>query len=332
MSDSQWMSDSQRLSDLLERQDGLASRAQLKELGITRDMFRWRLGRSWQAVLPGVVATFTDVLDHRQRLIAAQLYAGPLACLSSWTAAAWYGVEAAREIPILRLIVPAHCAARRSGPVLVTRTTRITEEVSQRGPLRLAPRARAVVDAAREIQGERRAQAIVIEAVQRRIVRVEELRHELECGPRRDRSQVRRAVEAAEAGAWSVPEAELLEALAESAVLPPVWANPSLMSLGGERLPTPDVWLDDVGLAVQVHSRAYHLRDSDWEATVAGDSLLGEHGIVVLGVTPASLATDPDTVRRRVERAYLAMRDRPRPAVIATPMRELRSVVRSRAG
>jgi hypothetical protein len=268
------MSESQRLSDLLEYQRGLASRVQLKELGITRDMFRWRLGRQWQAVLPGVVATFTGGLDHRQRLIAAQLYAGPKAYLTSWTAAAWYGVEAAREMTILRLSVPAHCASRRSGPVLVTRTTRVDDDVSERGPLRLASRARAVVDAARETQGERRAQAIVIEAVQRRIVRVEEVRHELECGARQGRAQVRRAIEAAEMGAWSVPEADLLDVLAESAVLPTAWANPMLTSLDGERLPTPDVWLDDVGIAVQVHSRAYHLRDSDWEATVTGDSLL----------------------------------------------------------
>jgi hypothetical protein len=318
------MDERDRLNDLLELQYGLASRAQLTALGITREMFRWRLGRSWQAVLPGVVATFSGSLDRRQRLIAAQLYAGPRAYLTSWTAAAWYGVEAAREMSMIRLSVPAHCAARKSGLVLVTRTTRVDDSVSERGPLRLASRARAVIDAARESKGERRAQAIVIEAVQRRIVLVEELRHELECGPRRDSARVRRAVEAAEQGAWSVPEADLLEVLAESSILPEVWANPRLVSLSGERLPTPDIWLDDVGLAVQVHSRAYHLRDSDWEATVSGDSLLGEHGVVVLGVTPAGLATDRDAVRCRVERAYLALQGRPRPAVIATPVHELR--------
>jgi hypothetical protein len=318
------MPDSDPLRHLLERQQGLASRAQLKALGITPGTLRWRVGRSWRAVLPGVVATFTGGLDRRQWLIAAQLYAGPLAYLSSWTAAAWYGVEAAREMSTIRLTVPAYIAARRSGLVVVTRTTRVDESVTDRGPLRLGSRARAVVDAAREARGERRAQAIIIEAVQRRIVQVEDLRHELECGPRRGSAQVRRAVEAAEAGAWSVPEADLFGVLSESKILPPAWENPELRTVTGELLPTPDIWLDDAALAVQVHSRAYHLRDSDWEATVTGDSLLSEHGVAVLGVTPAGLAVDRGGTRRRVERAYLAARNRPRPAVIATPRPELR--------
>jgi hypothetical protein len=62
------------------------------------------------------------------------------------------------------------------------------------------------VDAAREMVAAREATALVIEAVQRRIVTVEGLRHELECGPRGGSAQVRRAVDAAEVGAWSVPE------------------------------------------------------------------------------------------------------------------------------
>jgi hypothetical protein len=313
------------LNSLTERQQGLVSRAQLQTCGVTRDELRWRLGRIWRAVHPGVVATFTGCLSPHQQLIAAQLYAGPHAYLSSWTAASWYGVETAREPSIIRLTVPAHLTARRSGPVHVSRTTRVDQAVQERGPLRIGSRARAVIDAAREVKGARRAQAIVIEAVQRRIVPVEDLRHELEAGPRRGSGQVRRAVWAAEAGAWSVPEADLLDLLAESEILPLAWGNPALTAESGERLPTPDAWLDDVGLAVQVHSRAFHARDSDWEATVSGDSLLSEHGVVVIGVTPTSLTTNRDSVKHRVERAYLAVRDRPRPRVYAVPRTALRS-------
>jgi len=293
--------------------------------GLTRDAIRCRLGRTWQAVHPGVVATFTGGLDNHQRLIAAQLYAGPQAYLSSWTAAAWFGVESAREPSIIRFTVPAHLAARRSGQIQVSRSTRVDLGVQERGPLRIGSRARAVVDAAREVRGERRAQAIVIEAVQRRIVLAESLRHELECGPRRGSSQVRRAVEAAEAGAWSVPEADLLELLSESTVLPPAWGNPVLTSASGEPLPTPDAWFDDVGLAIQVHARTFHARDADWERTVSGNSLLGEHGILVLGVTPASLMADRVAIRERAERAYLAIQGRPRPQVKAIPLVEMRS-------
>ncbi len=73
------------LSELLERQRGLASRARLLRHGITQEMLRWRLSRTWQAVHRGVVVTFTGQLDGHQRLIAAQLYAAPLAYLSRRT-------------------------------------------------------------------------------------------------------------------------------------------------------------------------------------------------------------------------------------------------------
>jgi hypothetical protein len=265
------------------------------------------------------VATFTGHLDPGQRLIAAQLFAGPSGVISSWTAAGWHGVEAARRSPVIRMTVPQRLSARRTSGIVITRTRRPDEAVWNRGSLRISSRARAVVDAARDIRGEPAATAIVTEAVQRGIVTVEAVRHELECGPRQGSAQVRRALAAAEANAWSVPEADLLALLRASPTLPEIWANPWLTSIDGRRLPTPDLWIDDVALAVQVHSRRYHLRDQDWEATVSADSILGEHGIVVLGVTPRLISADPAAVRSRVERACEALRDRPRPGIVAHP-------------
>ena len=307
------------LTALLRDQHGLASRSQLLAVGLSASSLRWRLGRQWQAVLPGVVAAFTGTLDQKQRLIAAQLYAGPSAFVSSWTAASWHGVESARLSPTIRMTVPAQLSARRAGRVVVNRTTRPDLGVWNRGPLRLGSRARAVVDAAREVRGERSAKAIVIEAVQRQLVTAQMLRHELESGPRQGSAQVRLAVGLAETGAWSVPEADLVQALKRSASLPEVWANPWLTTPDGLPLPTPDAWVDEVALAIQVHSRTYHLRDQDWNATVSADSALGECGIVVLGVTPDRVIREPASVRQRVERAYAALRDRPRPDVQATP-------------
>jgi hypothetical protein len=311
--------DSAALTALLESQFGLASRSQLKAVGLTSAALRWRTGHTWRIVLPEVIAAFTGNLDPRQRLMAAQLYAGPKAYVSSWTAAAWHGVESARLSPVIRMTVPEPLAARRTATVIVTRTARPDTALWHRGPLQIGSRARAVVDAAREASGDRQAGSIVIEAVQRGLTTTAGLRHELEAGPRKGSAQVRRAVDAAEAGAWSIAEADLLTALKASAVLPEVWANPVLTSFDGTRLPTPDGWIDDVGLAVQVHSRTYHQRDDDWTATVSADSALGECGIVVLGVTPEALAADPMAIRQRVERAYLSLRNRRRPNVHAVP-------------
>jgi hypothetical protein len=149
-------------------------------------------------------------------------------------------------------------------------------------------------------------------------VRPEALRHELEAGARRGSARVRRAVQEAEAGSWSVAETDLLHLVARSRVLPAIWPNPRLAAADGTRLPTPDGWIDQVAMAIQVHSRRWHQRAEDWEATVMTDGIFAEYGVVV-AVTPRALRTDPDAVLVRLERAYLAAVRRPRPGVTAWP-------------
>jgi hypothetical protein len=129
-------------------------------------------------------------------------------------------------------------------------------------------------------------------------------------------------VSAAETSAWSVPEADLAAVVRAESRLPEVWLNPDLAAADGTSLPCPDGWFDDVALAVQVHSLRYHGSPQDWDATVMTDGLLVEHGIVVLGVTPHRLRTDPAAVLRRIVLAHGQAARRPRPAVRATPRGE----------
>lgn len=77
------------------------------------------------------------------------------------------------------------------------------------GPLRIASPARAVVDAARQARSEARTRALVLETVQRGIVRRPDLRHDLEAGSVRGSARARRALAEAETGVWSVPESDL---------------------------------------------------------------------------------------------------------------------------
>jgi hypothetical protein len=141
-------------------------------------------------------------------------------------------------------------------------------------------RERSVIAAARDDGTPDGARAILCEAVERRLVRPESLRHELEAGPTRGSRAVRQALQEVEAGAWSVPEADLLRVLASSHVLPPVWPNPRLTASDGTTLPTPDGWIDQVGLAIQVHSRRWHSLELDWEGTVMSDGVYAEYGIL----------------------------------------------------
>ncbi len=103
-------------------------------------------------------------------------------------------------------------------------------------------------------------------------------------------------------------------------MLPCVWPNHVLTSVvDGTVLPSPDLWIDDVGLAGQVHSRAYHSRDDDWEGTVASDTVFGEDGVPLVSVTPTGFARDPAAFRRRVERAYAAAARGARLLVVMAP-------------
>ena len=161
--------------------------------------------------------------------------------------------------------------------------------------------------------------AVVIEAVQRGLCTTAALRHELEDGPRRASAVPRRAVEEAEAGAWSVPEAVLLALLVADRAFPTVWANPisaawtAIGCLG--RTAGSTTW----PLAVPVHSRHYHADPSDWDRTAMTDGVYAEHGVVVVAVTPNMIARQPEAVLERVRRSYGAAALRPRPAVVARP-------------
>ena len=83
---------------------------------------------------------------------------------------------------------------------------------------------------------------------------------------------------------------------------------------------TPDAWIDDVAMAVMVHSRRFHEGELDWENTVETDTDLAACRVVVVGVTPRSISREPARVLERIERAYLTARSSGiRANVTATP-------------
>ena len=270
-------------------------------------------------ILPRVVSADARPLDGGRRMIAGQLLAGEGAVIASTTAAAWHGVRAAAGSRDVLVDVPNERHPRSHAFVVVRRTRRPDPQSIHAPALWIASAPRSVADAARESGGDR-ARAIVLEAVQRHVVTLAELRHQLEIGPRPGSRSLRTALGEAEAGAWSIPEADLMRIVRASRVLPPMWANPILTTSAGRRLPRPDGCFDDVALAVQVHSQRHHAGELDWEATVSADGVFAEHGIALVAVTPRQIATDPEGVASRIERAHAQARRRPRPAVVVLPI------------
>jgi hypothetical protein len=305
--------------DLACRQRGLVTRQQLRELEVSAAQVRWRLSRSWRLVLPGVLLLDWAVPTDLQRCIAGLLYAGPQSWLSGPTAGALHRVLTPAPRSRVHLLVPAPARPRDVGWLSIRRTHVADERVVTSGALRYSCLPRAVVDSAAGLPTDE-ARALIIEVVQRRLVRLDDLSHWIEARRPNGKAVLRRALAEAAVGAWSLPEAELAQLVSRSSVLPEPWLNPELRDADGCRLTTPDLWFDDVAMAVMVHSREFHGGVIDWEATVDRDSDLSACRVVVIGVTPAAIARDPARVLDRIERAYVtAVRSGQRADVLATP-------------
>ncbi len=306
------------LRRLLAEQDGVATRAQLIEHGVTKAAIRWNSGRHWRVLLPCVYLVGRSEPTERQRHVAALAWAGPRSVLAGPTAAQLFGITAADPRGTVHVLVPPPQRAKKRAFAQVRRSILDDVAVVRRGALRLSSPARAAIDAAHAARTEDERAAILIEAVQRGLVGVDDLAEWTFRLRTRDAARLHDALDAAASGAWSVPEAELLDVLAGSRRLPAPWANPLLRTPVGRPLVSPDAWFDDVALAVMVHSRRFHADGELWDATVEKDGDLVAAGVVVVGVTPNRVRRDPTGVRARVEAAYLVAQARPRPPVIAT--------------
>ncbi|MGI5177082.1 hypothetical protein ACQEVZ_12195 [Dactylosporangium sp. CA-152071] len=289
-----------------DTQHGLIARSQLTAAGVTRSQLRWRLhtGR-WQRVLPNVFAVFSGELDHRQRCIAALLHGGPDALLTGAAALTAHGFRNVPRDPMLQVLVPPTRNTPSVGFVLVQHTHRPDPFTRRIGPLRVTSPERSVAEAARRCGDPRQVRAMVAEAVQDGRCTVEDLVRELAAAPRAGTALLRRAVDEMVAGIRSVAEGDARAHLARSRVLPRSLWNPRLTTPGGGELPTPDGWIAEADLAVEVDSREYHLSPQDWERTMRRHRRLTEAGALVLHFSPRQIRESPAAFVRSVERAYL---------------------------
>jgi hypothetical protein len=120
------------------------------------------------------------------------------------------------------------------------------------------------------------------------------------------------------AGVRSAPEAELREITSRSTILPPILWNPRLTTEDGVELPTPDGWIADGAIALEVDSREHHSSPDDWRRTLRRHNVLTQRGSIVLHFTPLEIRTQPRQVLRSIEQTYLA-----RAAVTATQIQVL---------
>ncbi|HUC58295.1 MAG TPA: hypothetical protein VMA95_12905 [Streptosporangiaceae bacterium] len=285
------------LAKLLKIQQGVVTRKQALERGVTWDVLRGRIkkGGTWQRLLPGVYASTTGTPTADQLDMAALLYAGPGSALTGSAALRWYS---ARSRPgragLVDVLVPAARQRQSLGFVAVHFTTRWPEMVCHRGPFDYVLPARAVADSVRLVEDLATARAVVAGAVQSGLCTVQLLCAELRAGPVRGSALLRRALAEVTEGARSGSEAEFMDLLKRGRLSLPMFN--ARLYLDDELIAVADAWWPEAALVAEVDSREWHLSPADWEGTMRRHDRLTSLGILVLHFSPNQIKNEPEQV------------------------------------
>ncbi|MET8756587.1 hypothetical protein [Lentzea sp. NPDC004782] len=266
------------IEHLRDRSDlGVISATALRSPGVSDPWRRCGPGGPWQRMHPGVVLLHNGPPTRDQQVTAALLRAGPEAVLT--------GAEAGLPAtgPEIHVLVPGRSAG--SGRLIVERASPMpaSREV---GGFPVVSVERAVVDACRRLRS--------VDAVTALIAAVRRGR----CTPSSPAAEsrtnrygtklVREALK--ELGrAESVSERDARRLSRRIRLTTPHW-NVTIADSDGLIIGRPGAWFDDVGLAWEIDSRAFHFGPRDYERTLARNSRCAAAGILVVQMLPTRSA------------------------------------------
>ncbi|TYP87562.1 DUF559 domain-containing protein [Blastococcus xanthinilyticus] len=291
---------------------GVTTRIELTLATSSSSVARWTAAGDLVHVHPGVVMLPGAVDDPLARARGAALWAkGPLSHLSAL--ALWDATPS--WTPQLHVTVPADRYPRRTGGVVVHRTTLPLPTTRIRGiPVTALPR--SLVDswdwAHRTRRGQHppgaraAARQAVIETVRSRRLTVPTLRLEADaCRKHAGRADLFRLLDLVESGCESE-----LEIWGVTAVLPgpPRVPAPSLqhaVRLGNGRWVRLDAAWPPARVAVELDGAAFHGSREARERDLRRDTALAALGWVVLRFSYARLMSDPLGCRREIEAVIL---------------------------
>lgn len=310
--------DQQALERVLDAQHDVITRAQALQAGVTEDALRQRLrdGGPWRIMLPRVYLVTTGMPSKGQQEMAAMLYAGRGAVITGVSALACHRIRVTGS-DLIDVLVPVTCQRRDAGFARLHRTARIPERSYRFGGIRYALAARAVGDAVRGMSSLRDVRAVVADAVQGRRCGLAELVAELNAGPRRESALFRTALSEVIGGSRSVAEAELRRLIARAGLEMPLF-NARLYD-GDEFIAMPDAWYPDLGIAIEVDSREWHLGPEGHENTLKRGNRMEQYLINVLRFTPNDIRHEPERVVAEIRTAIENARGRRRLDVRTVP-------------
>ncbi|HEX5016096.1 MAG TPA: hypothetical protein VFX15_00745 [Actinomycetes bacterium] len=320
--------DRARIEDAANAQGGVIAYRQLEELGMPKSSIsRWtRTGGPWQRVLPGTYLLHRGTPTFDERLSAALLYTAPTNALSGSVGLHLHGLHYAPgprdQLPV-QVLVPMERQIKSSGFVIVERTIRMPEPITLHG-YPVAPLARAAFDAARRLASRQEIRAFLLEAVQRRLITIDDLRAEVTNGQRRWTAILREVIGDARVGVRSVQEARLRDVIVNSDLPEPLW-NPRLETLSGQFIAEPDGYYEEIGLALELDSRQHHFIDAQqFERTWTRHNTYNRYGIVAEHIIPSTLSANPQAVLADIRALLRRHEGRDAPEIRVIPADDVR--------
>ncbi|MGN6299536.1 MAG: hypothetical protein ACTHN8_00400 [Angustibacter sp.] len=308
------------VDDLIALRERVVSHADLTGVGLSLSTVckRIRRGGPWQRAHPGVVITHSGTPTRRELLLAALAYAGDGAVLTGTAALRLLGVRAVARDRSQHVLV-AHQRRKQSRPGLTVERTRHLPPAIEHDGLPLAPVARCVVDACRQMHRLGEVRELVAEVVQRRLCSVSELHEALAVAARQRSALPREAIAEVHAGVRSAAEAHAREVFGRRGIPQPCW-NWALHTVDGDHVATPDGWWKDIGCALQIDSMRYHLGPMLYRRTQQLQRALARYDVPFLPVAPSDILEDEDGFVAEV-RAFLATHAHhlPTSALVASP-------------
>jgi very-short-patch-repair endonuclease len=302
-----------RLRELANVQDDVVSRAQLRELGVSRHGVASEVrGGRWQVIGRQVVVLHNGPLLEGQRHWAAVLHAGSGAVLFGASALRAHGV-ALPEPAVVHVAVPrgSHATSLTDERVEIRIRELRRSRAADVHPVLAPPRhrlARAVIDAASLASSDGSVRSLVCLVVQQRRATVPALRAAVDDTHRvRNRRVVREVLDDIEGGSESLPELAFLR-IVRRAALPVPTRQRKLRRAGG-------TWYLDAAwarfrLVVEVDG-AQHQDFLAREADAARDRELAIDGVLCVRFSSWVVRRDPELVARTLERLLCSRGWRP---------------------
>jgi very-short-patch-repair endonuclease len=239
--------------------------------------------------------------------MGAMLYGGFGSVITGSSALVCHRIRAPQS-EFIDVLVPLTRQRRDAEFVRLHRTSRIPENVWKFGAIEYTLAARAVGDTVRAMDSLRDVRGVVADAVQRRRCGLQELVDELNAGPRRESALFREALSEVIGGSRSAAEAALRELIIKARLDMPLF-NARLYA-GDEFIAMPDAWYPELGIAIEVDSREWHLGPDDHKKTLKRGNRMETYLINVLRFTPNDIRDEPERVIAEIRAAIKRARGR----------------------